>query len=380
MSKKILLFSRDPGGANTIIPLVKPLEDSGYKARVFGKDSALEKYLKAGIAGVDIMSAIKEVNPESIKGLLKTEEPDVIVTGTSTEDTEKYLWEVGEQLGIPSFAIIDQWINYASRFLKGNHFEASVQHINRADFCFPSKILVMDEYAKQEAIQEGLEDSRILVTGHPYFEALVRARDTLSAEGITVLREKLGIGASDFVVTFASEPVSKDYDVSDSGSFWGYTERSVFKELIDSLNTVSSESERPLFMVIKLHPRDDTDTYEGILPSLRKKELRFIVDRELSSSDLILMSDLVVGMSSMFLIEAVVLSKPVLSVLIGLNRVSPFVLDRREILKSIVDKETLLEELRSIIIAGKLPEKSFSVIENPVSNVIQQMEKYLCQS
>lgn len=38
--KKILLFSRDPGGANTIVPLVSELSKK-YSVMLFGKDKAL---------------------------------------------------------------------------------------------------------------------------------------------------------------------------------------------------------------------------------------------------------------------------------------------------------------------------------------------------
>lgn len=115
--KKILLFSRDPGGSNTIIPLVEPLQKRGYEVRLFGKDFALEKYKSSGISGLDIMDYVPSFELDFIQKFINKEKPDFIITGTSADDfTEKYIWKSAGKLNIPLLAIMDQWVNYGVRF------------------------------------------------------------------------------------------------------------------------------------------------------------------------------------------------------------------------------------------------------------------------
>lgn len=377
MRNNILLFARDPGGTNTIIPLIEPLKEKGYTVRLFGKDTALEKYAHAGLEGMDIIGAIDEISLESIIAFLRSEQPNLIITGTSFDSTEKYIWEAAEQLEIPSFAIIDQWINYSARFTKDCVAdERNNEGIQR--LCVPTKIFVMDDYARQEAIEEGLDPLRIVATGHPHFQALLAKTESLSSEKIDELRSNLSISRSDIVITYASEPVSQDY--ADSGSdYWGFTEQTILEEIIDSLKEVSVELARPPVLVIRLHPRDSVTAYESMLSSLEGESIRVIMDRESDPLELISVSDLIIGMSSMFLIEAVIVGKPVLSVLIGLRRENPFVLSRRGIIPSIVKSEELMRELRSAIVENRVSGCSFDMIRNPIQNILEQVETYLCQ-
>jgi len=382
MNKKILLFSRDPGGANTIMPLIKPLEENGYEIRLFGKDHALDKYTKAGISGLNIMDFVKNIELESMEEFLMNERPCFIITGTSADDfTEKYIWKAGEKLGIPSFAILDQWINYGIRFSKYKTSEIREYNNDKKHPYLPSKILLMDDYAKQEAIEDGLEPSRIIVTGQPHFEAIIKKKETISSETIKKIRDTMGLDKTSFVITFASEPISIDYNkYNNSNNYWGFDEKTILKEIIDGIKKVSSGYNKKIYFIIRPHPREDVDRYRDISLLFKHEKIDFIVDRNLNSEDLILISDLICGMSSMFLIESVILGKPVTSVQIGLNKENPFILDRIGILKSILDKKALLNQLRSIIISSETPYYNFDIIKNPVDNVIYQMENYLCQS
>lgn len=380
-SKKILLFSMDPGGANTIMPLVRPLKEKGYKVRLLGKGVAIERYLKFGVTGFNIEDVIKQIDLKHIEEFLMNERPDFIITGTSTgtDFTEKYLWKVGEKLKIPSFAILDQWINYGIRFSKYSLSEIKEYNNVKMHDYLPSKILVMDDYAKDEAAKDGLDPLRMIVTGQPYFETLLEEKEKVSPEKIEKLKRELGIGESDFIITFASEPISKDYNKYEGNEhYWGYTEQTVFKELLDVVRLISHRYEKLISIIVRLHPRENRTTYNDII-SLHQSEKRpIIINRELNPWDLILASDLVCGMSSMFLIESVILKKPTISVLTGLKRENPFILDRRGVMRSITDRETLLEYLKQIIIYNNFVTCQFDIIKDSVNNIISQMEKFIC--
>lgn len=377
--KKILLFSRDPGGANTIIPLKSALSKKGYEVRLFGKDTALEKYSKAGVSGVDIKEFLGEIKMDALEGFLRKESPDFLITGTSANDfTEKYLWKAAGKLNIPSFAILDQWLNYGIRFSGYTTSETEEYRKDISHPYLPLKILVMDEYAREEAIKDGLDPSKILVSGQPYFETLLKERGDVSSERLKELRSSLGIGSDDLIVTFASEPVSNDYENND---YWGFNEKTIFSELLKGISEVSKRSERKFSIILKTHPREDEGSFGGIA-SQGSEKIKIILDRNSNPMELILLSDVVTGMSSMFLVEAAIIGKPVLSILIGMNkeRETPFVLDRRGITKSIKEREELISRLDEIIVRGRKENAGFDFIRNPVSNIISYMEGYLCQN
>ncbi len=373
--KKILLFSNDPGGANAIIPLIDPLKGKGFDISLFGKNTALEKYAKAGLLALNINEHIDDIKPDLIEEFLAKERPDFIITGTSAGDfTEKYLWKAAEKLRVPSFAILDQWINYGIRFSRYTTAEIGEYEKDKSHPYLPSRILVMDAYAREEAIKDGIDPSKILVSGQPYFETLLKEK--VSSERLKDLRSRLGIGSDDLIVTFASEPVSKDY----KNDYWGFNEKTILKELFEGVKEVSKRFEKKISIIIKVHPREDEDGFEGIASDT--ENVKIIIDRDSKPMDLILISYVVAGMSSMFLIEAAIIGKPVLSILIGMNkeRETPFILDRKGIIKSIKGREELLNRLDEIIVRGRKENAGFDFIRNPVTNIISYMEKYLCQN
>ena len=216
MTKEILLFSHDPGGANTIIPLINPLIEKGYNVRLFGKGVALNKYNGANLPGLHIMEFVNNIEIRDIENFLKKENPDFIITGTSANDfTERYIWKSAESLGLPCFAIFDQWINYGIRFSEYTPSEIGEYNRKKEHPYLPGKILLMDKYAEEEAKRDGLDPSRLLVTGQPYFEYLLKKSKAISHDKIKNIRENLGIGESDFLITYASEPVIKDFNPLD---------------------------------------------------------------------------------------------------------------------------------------------------------------------
>jgi len=375
MSRKILLFSRDPGGANTIIPLVRPLLDKGYDVQLFGKDASLHKFEKAGLPVCNITDFISDISVNAMMEFLESHSPDFIITGTSSDLSERYLWKAGESLAIPSFAIIDQWINYGIRFSRYTLTEIDSYKKDASHPYLPSKIMVMDNYAKKEAVRDGLASARILVTGQPYFETIRSEGKHISLEKTRALRESLGIDEEDFLITFASEPVTKDYGKATGyDNYMGYTEKTILKELLDGLDKISPQYNGGISLVIRLHPREDGN---DVLASKRGK-VNIVVDRNTKPSDLIMASDLVCGMSSMFLIESVIIGKPVISILIGLSIENPLILDKRNIVKSCTSKEMLLSQLKSAVIERSLTIGKFDFLENSVNNIIMQMEKHLC--
>jgi len=360
--KKILLFARDPGGANTIIPLFNAFKAKGYDVNLYGKDVALEKFGLAGLNFKNIYEDIAQISSENISDFLKKIAPDLIITGTSADDmTEKLLWNEANKLFIPSFAIIDQWINYGIRFSPYGVGEIATYKKNPKHPYLPTKICVMDEIAKQEAENEGLPAEKLIVTGQPYFQALKE-----NFEKISEINKK-----TKKIIIFVSEPITDTYGNSD---FWGYTEKTVFSDFLEELENFSRETNEKFDLIIKLHPKENKNNYDDVKPS---ENIDISIDTTTDSLILIKKSDLIVGMSSMFLIEASILGKEVLSIQTGLCRENPFILDRIGKIKSVLSKSLIKHELKKTLKHREGLYYNFKVVENPVENILKEAEKYL---
>lgn len=376
---KILLFSRDPGGANTLIPLVELLIKRGYKIKLFGKDFALKRYELFGLTGTDILSEIKTINFENVFDFVCKESPDFILTGTSADDfTEKFLWKSAERLNIPSFAILDNWMNYGIRFSEYILAELDQYQINRVHKFLPAKICVMDNMAKHAMLCDGIDPSKILVTGQPYFDLLFKRQKKFMNNDGEILRRSLMKG-SDFLITYVSEPISLAYK---NNYGLGYTEKTIFMKLFNALAEIVLLEGKKFTVVIKLHPKERLNSYDEILNQCKNSMISVILDKECDSWDLVLSSDLVCGMVSILLLEALIFKKKVLSIQIGLDKENFFVLDKLEILKSILSFDDLVFSLKSIIIDTSIVPHNFETIKDAAENVVFEMEKYLkdCQN
>lgn len=93
--------------------------------------------------------------------------------------------------------------------------------------------------------------------------------------------------------------------------------------------------------------------------------------------------DVVCGMSSMFLLEALICNKDILSIEIGLQRENPFVLDRLGISKSILTEEELFQKLEKLFKNQKFHQQTevseFDYIKNATDKVISFIEEEMAR-
>lgn len=381
MNKKVLIFSRDPGGANTVAPLYKKLIEKGYTVKLFGKDEALNRYNKYNLTGIDISAIVHNTDQNNIYKFLKSESPDFLITGTSGDDfTEKYLWRAAEKLNIKSFAILDQWINYGIRFSSFSVKELEIYNENKRHPYTPFKILVMDEYAKNQMINEGIFEDKIIISGHPYFDYLIERQENIDKTEIINSKKSLCKIKDELLITYVSEPISKTYnETDDSDHYWGYSERTIFKQFFCILNKIAEDYKINIKLFIRLHPKENQNNYDDIIDSIDSKYISILVDKKLDGFNLMSASDLICGMSSMFLIEAAVMGKPIISMQMGLKRENPFILDKKGILKSILNEKKLENILKKILIQHQIKGSSFKIKKGAVDKVIKYMEATLCQ-
>lgn len=380
--KKIFIFSRDPGGANAIAPLVRPLEKKGYRVLLYGADMSLNIYAKAGLVALDIKQQLSEATSEGIRKLISKISPDFILTGTSASDfTERYLWHIAEKMSIPCFAVLDHWINYGQRFSAFGISELSEYRKNKTHPFLPTKIIVMDDLAKTEMIMDGIEPERILPAGNPHFAELIHFAETFSGKDVEDFKASLGIPASNYLITYASEPISAVYrEGGGSELYWGYSEHGILAEILEALRIILPQYQGNVTLFIKLHPKEDLKSHDKIIGAFRLNNCTVIIDKECNPLKILRSSDLVIGMFSMLLIEAAIIRKPVISVQIGLKRENPFVLDRLGVLRSILTREALITEIREIIMEKNIKACAFEIIKDAEDTIISRMEEYLCRN
>jgi len=326
--KKLLLFSRDPGGANLIVSMY-PILSQEYDIDLYGKDTALHVYEKNNLACKNMNQLLPSINSKTITEFLIHHKYDGILTSTSAEDfTERLLWQTAQKLNIFNAAILDQWMNYSLRFLKSPESYQTKKKYNLSEYILPQKIFVMDEYAKKLMVKEGIPDQLIRVTGQPYFESFIKK----SIKTVTASKDNEKI-----TWLFASEPITTVYGKEKGLNIYGYTEQSILYATCKAINKLQCKR---IQLQIKPHPRDDIKVYTDIC-----NQFPFVSLITINSVDAILQSDAVLGMSSTLLLEAALLDKPILSIQLNLKINSPFILDQINKSKSIIKEEKLEKEL-----------------------------------
>lgn len=339
--KKLLLFARDPGGANVIVPIYENAKLK-FETVVYARDVAFQRFVNAGISVKNIGEECSEQTYAGIIEFLRQKSPDLVITGTSLDDfTERYLWKASEELHIKSFAVLDQWMNLGIRFSDCDYSQEQAYHKNPSHPYLPYRILAMDELAKELLVKEGIEEDRIVLTGQPHFDT-VRSRFE---------HARRIYGWDKWNIVFASEPICQDYDQCDETKlYWGYNERTIFASLYRSLERITAIRQDGVRLIIRPHPREDREYWDKVAGKFQNSNIILEVDRENDSFSLMKSADLICGMSSMFLLESIICGKQVLSIAIGLKGENPFVLDRMGQCKSILSEEELVDKLKQIFL------------------------------
>ena len=335
---KILFFAHDPGGANAINPLIPLLKQRGYDVIVRGDGSAL-----------NILSDVEQFTGDT-DALIKEIRPDFVITGTSAADmTEKNLRKSARKAGIKCMAILDAWVNY-NRFTKYSCNELKENgRYNETEF-LPDYFIVMDEFAKQEAVKEGIPSEIIYPIGNPHFKNIRDSFDNLNTEE---LRKNL-LNGKEKLVVWASECLIEDYGTGME---------------LESLKDVIELMPENVQLVVKPHPREKEDKFDGF------GGLKIV--RDITSREAIKSADIVMSMTSMVLIESIIGGKPCISYQKGADNKDKFILTKIGALPFINDKIKLREEFNTIL-RDKKGNSSFTINYSAAENIIKFMEDKIC--
>lgn len=295
---EVLLYVEDPGAANFVADLVLALGD---RARLYAGGVARVLLDERGVAWLPL-----ELPPAE---LLARQRPALVLVGTAEnpETPGLALVDAARAAGIESAAVVDAPQNAEHRF-RGRG-SAPLAHA-------PDWILVPDEQTRASYVGLGHPSARALVTGHPQWDRVLQLRAALEREGRAAVQARalpeMPAGAP--LVVFLAEISdgfgaaryrrSADYTLAGRGGADGRTEI-VLEELLDALAALPR---RPS-LALRLHPKNDPAEFAAY-----REELDAISIGGPPYA-LVFAADLVVGMTTTLLAEAVLLGRPTLAVL-----------------------------------------------------------------
>jgi len=311
--KKILFFTCEPGGAEVLIPVIKRMfKDEDFTIIVTGYGLAVDRFKKQNIdfeviepIGKDDFSVIEKYKPEYI-----------ITSATSLPQkdmSEKYLWHNAKQRSIPTIAFLDQWQNYSIRFSGANENEKLIYQ--------PDFINCINDVGKKEMISEGFDVNKLIEFGQPYLSIL---KDSIIDKRLLI--NKLNLEKKKKIVLFVSEAIKEHY-----GTTRGYTQYETIDYLLKNKEFLKDKQ-----TIVKLHPKDDIEKFKNY-------ENVILIQNQYSSLEMISISDYVMGMTSIMLIEAFILEKKVLSVQLNLQD-DLLLLSKEGIINKITNKTDNIEE------------------------------------
>lgn len=228
---------------------------------------------------------------------------DLLITGTSHQTPfESALWDIARQHECPSLAMLDQWCNLPLRFRSGR----------------PEYVGALDVAQADDLMAMGFPRKNVLIVGHPWLTDLMERRGSYSS--VVKTQEDRDAVCVLFVSENIADSVASGRDVP-----FGFDEIDSFTVLYDAACAAAGIGTN-VSLAVKFHPYEEPTRFREHLETLTPPPPVRIacVPDGADSRAWVLWSDLVVGISSMLLFEAMVLGRPVVSVQPGLIRENTF--------------------------------------------------------
>lgn len=313
--------ARDPGAANVLAALAE-----GWNQTITLDAWTLPRADRLRAALPDRSVVFDDPpDPEVLERAWARTPADALVTGTSHyAPFEPVLWAIAASRGVTSLAVLDQWMNVAPRFAQGR----------------PDYVGALDAAQRDELASLGFPPSRIVEIGHPWLSQLAASPAVAS------------VTADDVRVLFVSEPIRSDVEQGVNEPF-GFDEFDAFAVVHAAAVTAAADGQR-VSLAVRCHPYEDAEAFGRHvhrLPGASGLEVS-IQDRSTPALDAVRRADLVTGVSSMMLLEAMVLGRAVVSVQPGLSREETFVASARGSARTLTDAREAREVLAALMCSG----------------------------
>lgn len=298
----VLIHVEDPGAANMVLDLVPALRGLGLTAAIIA-DGWGRTYLTGKCV------TFRTEDGCSAQKLLDSFRPRVIVVGSCDNPNSRSLalTESAHSNGIPSCGLIDTPANSDARF-RGSG-------VSPLQFA-PDWLAVADDRSLQAYAALGFQRDHIKVIGLPHFDRVRERRDELSLLDRAELRRRLLPNADPAqpVLVFLAEGRdrlnpqasyrSDDYTIKGRGGS-DFRTVIVLEEILDACSVLVP---RP-YIVVRPHPKNEADDFVELADELD------LVTTAHDPHELLWIADLVVGMTTVLLVESAILGLPTISIL-----------------------------------------------------------------
>jgi hypothetical protein len=303
-NKRILFSANDPGGANTVLPVVEALKTRGDMLLGIVSGPAVTQF-----QGIGEIRNGSDLSDGELQSAIHDFKPDLFLAASSMGNSiDKRVHDFVATT--PSVYVIDFWSHYQHRFAK----------IGQEDTLkLPTRICVIDERMKDEMVAEGFPEATLVITGNPYFDHF--------AEGITRESE------DNHKILFISQPIRADKKQA------GYIDLGT--DEFDALELLLKELPPGMHVAIRLHPRDERDKFDLYLSDCVSVDQEPTLEIALSKAGLIL------GIYSPVLMQAAFAGKPVISYQPKGTEEDALPTNERGITKRVCDQTELREALAS---------------------------------
>lgn len=289
----LLFAAGDPGGSRALLPVITACAQAQIDFRVVN-NGFLAQELPAKYAHQRIEATSDIFANYHVRGY---------IWGSSVSDVLPLsLARKARQQHIPIVHILDNWSSYRDRLCT-----------DRLPPLFPDVYIVMDFVAQQAAIQEGIPPTSIHICGHPAFAQLKNTHARLGQISKKNILTRAGIAPRTIqektVLAFINEPFRRALGQNTQAiGHCGFTEQEVLLRLLETLHSYEKE----LFLCIMPHPKDNPLEVLQFWQNTQSS-LQGAVLPAGQSSEFLPAFDGVIGMASLVLYEAWMLSLPVLA-------------------------------------------------------------------
>lgn len=168
------------------------------------------------------------------------------------------------------------------------------EDVNSKMGVIPTKLAVYGDYSKNVLETFSYPLDRLVVTGHPDYDVLVKLENFLDKKKIVA---DLGINSNHKIITFTTQ------------SLWSMKSREkIFRAVVNATKDLQDTT-----LLIKPHPSEDEAWHKELLKELGANNA-VVVDRHYCTPKTLFVCDLMITSYSTTAMEAMVLNKPVITI------------------------------------------------------------------
>jgi len=323
----IVFAGGDIGGARVLMPVIEDLSKINKDIFIIPHRD-LNNIVSLNIKRADIDKLSSE---DKIKFFFKKEKATVFVFSTSVKDLFPLrLSGIAKENGVKVICILDNWVNYKRRLQLDDNI------------VLPDKYIVMDKFAYDEAVKDGIPEDILYIGGQPALSGIFKEYKNYELiNNKYAFFKNFRFDEDKKLLLFISEPAESDQGNENSTTYRGYTEKTVLVKILSFLQNYKTEFQ----LFVKPHPREETDDLKKIWDIYSNNLEGGILEKNMDK-DIVYYADGIIGMASILLYEAWLVGKPVISIQPNLknkqleylkDKLSPFFIDDEESFNDIMN-------------------------------------------